>query len=99
MIRILKENFSTQIPVPFKLYADFECILKKVEYNSIDSDIECTSDSSYTKKYQDHIPCSFPYKVVCVDNKFRKKMFYTQEKMLLMNLLNQFLVSTIIAEK
>ena len=43
------KNFSTQIPVPFKIYADFECILKKVEYNSIDSDIECTSDSSYTK--------------------------------------------------
>ena len=27
---------------------------------------------SYTKKYQDHISCSFAYKVVCVDNKFSK---------------------------
>ena len=27
---------------------------------------------SYTKKYQDDIPCSFAYKVVCVDNKFSK---------------------------
>ena len=22
------------------------------------------------KKYQDHIPCSFAYKLVCVDDKF-----------------------------
>ena len=29
---------------------------------------------SYTKKYQDHIPCSFAYKVVCVDNKYSKKI-------------------------
>ena len=27
---------------------------------------------SYTKKYQDHIPCSFAYKLVCVDDKFSK---------------------------
>ena len=29
-------------------------------------------NGSYTKKYQDHIPCSFAYKVVCVDKKFSK---------------------------
>ena len=28
------------------------------------------TNGSYTKKYQDHIPCSFAYKIVCVDNKF-----------------------------
>ena len=27
---------------------------------------------SYTEKYQDHIPCSFPYKIVCIDDKFTK---------------------------
>ena len=27
---------------------------------------------SYTSKYQDHIPCSFAYKLVCVDDKFSK---------------------------
>ena len=27
---------------------------------------------SYTKKYQYHIPCSFAYKVVCIDNRFTK---------------------------
>ena len=57
------KNFNIQISVPFKIYADFECLLKNVDCG-IDNDC-----FSYTNKYQDHIPCS---KVVCVDNKFSK---------------------------
>ena len=60
------KNFNRQIPVPFKIYTDFECLLKSVD-SSFDNDC-----FSYTKKYQDHIPCSFAYKLVCVDNKFSK---------------------------
>ena len=56
------ENHFKQIPVPFKIYADFECNLKKVKCN----------EGSYTEKYQDHIPCSFAYKVVCIDDRFTK---------------------------
>ena len=56
------ENYNKQIPVPFKIYADFECNLKGVE----------SYEGSYTKKYQDHIPCSFAYKVVCIDDRFTK---------------------------
>ena len=44
------------------MYADFECNLKSVE----------GYESSYSKKYQDHIPGSFAYKLVCVDDKFTK---------------------------
>ena len=44
--------------------------LKKVKSDII----ECDSNSSNTKKYQDHIPCSSAYKVVCIDNKFSKKV-------------------------
>ena len=58
------ENYFKQIPVPFKIYADFECNLRGVE----------SYEGSYTKKYQDHIPCSFAYKVVCVDDKFTKRI-------------------------
>ena len=29
---------------------------------------------SYTAKYQDHIPCSFAYKLVCVDDKYSKDL-------------------------
>ena len=60
------KNFNRQIPVPFKTYADFECLLKSCD-DGFDNDC-----FSYTKKYQDHVPCSFAYKLVCVDNKFSK---------------------------
>ena len=56
------KNYFKQIPVPFKVYADFECNLKSVE----------SYEGSYSKKYQDHVPCSFAYKSVCVDDKFTK---------------------------
>ena len=54
---------------------------------------------SYTRKYQDHIPCSFAYKVVCVDHKYRKKIVLYRGRNALTNLFNQFLMSTIIVEK
>ena len=62
------KNCSKQIPVLFKIYPDFECILEKV-----DGDIECSSNSLYARKYQNHVPCSFPYKIVCVS---KKTVFY-----------------------
>ena len=62
------KNYFRQIPVPFKIYADFECIFKNVDKDIINNNI------SYTRKYQDHIPCSFAYKVVCLDNKYSKKI-------------------------
>ena len=56
------ENYFKQIPVPFKIYADFVCNLEIAEV------YEC----SYRKKYHDHVLCSFPYKVVCIDGRFSK---------------------------
>ena len=56
------ENYFKQVPPPFKIYAVFECNLRGVESN----------EGSYAKKYQDHITCSFAYKVVCVDDMFTK---------------------------
>ena len=56
------ENYFKQLPVPFKIYAEFECNFKNVEI------YEC----SYTKKYHDHVPCSFAYKIVCIDDRFSK---------------------------
>ena len=32
------------------------------------------NNASYTKKYQDHIPYSCAYKVVCINNKFKKQV-------------------------
>ena len=56
------KNYFKQIPVPFKIYADFECNLESVE----------SYEGSYSKKYQDHISCSFAYKLACVDDKLTK---------------------------
>ena len=54
------KNYFKQIPV--KIYADFECNLESVE----------SYEGSYSKKYHDHIPCSFAYKLASVDDKFTK---------------------------
>ena len=56
------ESYSKQMPVPFKVYADSECNLRGVE----------SYEGSYTKEYQNHISCSFAYKVVCIDDRFTK---------------------------
>ena len=64
------KNSFKQLLVPFKICADFKCILEKVKSDII----ECDSNSSYIRKYQDHIPCSFADKVVCIDNRFSKKV-------------------------
>ena len=58
------ENYLKQIPVPFKFYANFECNLKSAKCN----------EGFYTEKCQDHIPCSFAYKVVCIDDRFTKSI-------------------------
>ena len=55
--------------MPFKFYADFECNVKKVNSSGRSDKGE---NASYTEKYQNHIPCSFAYKVICVDDKFSK---------------------------
>ena len=56
------KNYFKQIPVSFKICADFECNLERVE----------NYEGCYSKTYQDHIPYSFAYKLVCVDNKASK---------------------------
>ena len=60
------KNSFKQLAVPFKIYADFESVLKGVRGS------DKKSNASYTKTYQTNIPCSFAYKVVCIDDKFSK---------------------------
>ena len=42
------KSLFKQIQVPFKIYAEFECNLESVK----------SYEGSYSKRYQDHIPCS-----------------------------------------
>ena len=69
------KNFNRQIPVPFKIYADFECLLKGCD---VGVDNGCFS---YTRKYQNHIPCSFAYKVFVLIINLVKMLCCTEEKM------------------
>ena len=60
------ENYFKQIAVPIKIYAYFECNLEKFHTN------ERGNGTSYTEKNQNHITCSFAYKIVCVADTFSK---------------------------
>ena len=78
--RVEFKTFFKQIPVPFKVYADFECNLNYVE----------SYEGSYSKKYQ-----YFLLLVVLLTNLFVlminlvSQLFFTEVKMLLINLLKQ----------
>ena len=73
MIKIAKKceivnfkNYTTKIKSPFMIYTDFESILVA------ENDGSRNPDESYTNKYQNHVGCSFAYKLVCVDDQFGK---------------------------
>ena len=53
------KNHHKSLPVPFSIYADFECTTEKV------SGCQPSDSKSYTQQYQKHTACSFGYKVVC----------------------------------
>ncbi|KAJ8909922.1 hypothetical protein NQ315_017226 [Exocentrus adspersus] len=52
-------NFEKQLPVPFVIYADFECILKPIQGN------EPLDDKPFTVKVAEHEPYSFGFYVKC----------------------------------
>ena len=58
--KIKFKNFNKQIPTPFKIYADSECLSKRVNFNK----------GEYRKLYQKHIPNSIAAKLVSVDDRF-----------------------------
>ena len=63
------KNIFKQILFSFKI-CDTGCISSKVE--------SCAGSRS--KQYQDHIPCSFAYKLVCLDDNFSKPIVFYRGK-------------------
>ena len=86
-----KSHFK-QLAVTFKIYADFESVLKIVRGS------DRNNNTWYTEKYQEHITCSFAYNVVYVDDEFGKPVAPPEKKMLFIDLLKQFLKSMIIVK-
>ena len=56
------KSYFKQLPIPFKIYADFECNFRNVE----------CYEGTYTKKYHEHVPRSYACKVVCIADKYSK---------------------------
>ena len=54
------KNYEKQLPIPFKIYADSEYVLKRTIIKS----------GKHTRLYQKHIPNSIAAKLVRVDNRF-----------------------------
>ena len=69
------KNHSKQLVVSIKIYAGFESVVSRVK--RVDRD----SNASYTEKYQEHIPCSFSYKIGFIDDKFSKLVVFYGGKM------------------
>ena len=59
-LKIILSNYQFHL----KFMLIFECNFKNVEIH----------EGSYTKKYHDHIPCSYAYKIVCIDDRFSKSI-------------------------
>ena len=51
------------------------------------------------KKYQDHVPCSFAYKVVCIDDTFSKPIVVFSGENAAYEFIRQFLRSMSTAKK
>ena len=77
------ENYFKQIPVPFKIYADFECNLKSVECDEV----------SYTKNIKITFLVVLLIKLFPLMIDLISQLLFIEVKMLLMNLLKQFLRS------
>ena len=76
------EKYSKQIPVPFKIYADFECNLEGVE----------GYEDSYTQKISRFLVVSLT-KLFGLMIDLASQLLFLEVKRLLMDILKQFLRS------
>ena len=83
------ENFFKQIPVPSKIYADFEFNLRGVEYYEV----------SYTTNIKITFLVVLLIKLFVLMIDLLNELLFLEVKMQLMNLLKQILRSITIAEK
>ena len=75
-------NYEKQVPIPFKIYADTECLLKRTN----------SYEGEDTTKYQKHYPNSIGAKLVCIDDRLLYQLLYSTGKSVLMNLFGGLLI-------
>ena len=83
------ENYFKQLPVPFKIYADFECNLKDVEIYQ----------GSYTKNIMIMSLVVMLIRLSVLLINLVSQLLFMEAKMQLMNLLKQFLKNISIVKK
>ena len=83
------ENYFKQIPVPFKIYVDSECNLEGVE----------SYEGSYTKNIKITFLVVLLTKLFALMIDLVSQFLFLEMKMLLMNLLKQFLRSMSTAKR
>ena len=86
---IKSKNYFKQISVPFKMYADFECNLKRVE----------CGEGSYTKNIKITFLVVLLTKMFALMIGLLSQLLFIEVKMLLLNLLKQFFRNINIAKK
>ena len=77
------KNYFKQILVPFIIYAGFECDLKSVE----------RYEGSYSKKYQDNVPCLLLTKLFPLKMNLLSQQLLLEVKTQLIHLWKRFLKS------
>ena len=83
------KNYFKQLPVPFKIYADFECNLRDVEIY----------EGSYTKNIMNMFLVVMLLRLSALIIDLVSQLLFIEVKMLLMNLLKQFLKNISTARK
>ena len=83
------KNYFKQIPVPFKIYADFECNLRGVE----------SYEGSYTKNIKITFLVVLLTKLFVLMIALVSELLFLRVKMLLLYLLKQFIKSMSTAKK
>ena len=78
-------NYEKQVPIPFKIYADTRCFLKR------SNSYEC----EYTIKYREHFLNSIGAKLVCIDDRFNLPVIILKGD----NYVNEFLKLTFKQQK
>ena len=64
------KNFYKQMKAPYSVYADFECILRRIDT------CEPNNKKSFTIKTEEHEPCGFSYVVVRSDGQIQGPFIY-----------------------
>ena len=91
------KNYSIQLPVPFKIYPDFACILRRTLPKGVKAVIKMMPHKLKNIKITFLAVLLIKLFVLIINSV--KMLFFIEEKMLLTNLLKQFLKSINTAEK